>query len=86
MSNPVVADIKPAKVSLEQGKDYFFCACGRSKKQPFCDASHAGTPYKALRFTAEKSGNAYLCQCKQTGNSPFCDGSHKQVDASQIGN
>ena len=85
MSNPVIADNKPIKVELEEGKEYYFCTCGRSSNQPFCDGSHAGTDFSPKAFTAEKSGNAFLCQCKQTQNSPFCDGSHKDIDDSQIG-
>tara|TARA_R110001592_G_scaffold67059_1_gene205853 strand:- start:25183 stop:26727 length:1545 start_codon:yes stop_codon:yes gene_type:complete len=83
--NPLIANNKPAKVSLTKGEDYYFCACGRSKKQPFCDGSHAGTDFKPKAFTAEKDGDAYLCQCKHSGNLPFCDGSHKQFDEEAIG-
>ncbi|MCW8335356.1 glutamate synthase-related protein [Vibrio paucivorans] len=85
MSKPVVADTKPIKVELVEGQDYYFCACGRSKKQPFCDGSHAGTAFKPKAFTAEESGDAYLCQCKHSANTPFCDGSHKQFSADAIG-
>jgi CDGSH-type Zn-finger protein len=85
MTKPIIADIKPKKVSLNQGEEYYFCACGQSKNQPYCDGSHAGTTFKPKAFTAEKTGDAYLCQCKHTANSPFCDGSHKQFDADQIG-
>jgi glutamate synthase domain-containing protein 2 len=85
MTKPIIADIKPKKVSLNQGEEYYFCACGQSKNQPFCDGSHAGTNFKPKAFTAEETGDAYLCQCKHTANSPFCDGSHKQFDANQIG-
>ncbi|USD39980.1 CDGSH iron-sulfur domain-containing protein [Vibrio sp. SCSIO 43135] len=85
MSKPVVADTKPIKVELVEGQDYYFCACGRSKKQPFCDGSHAGTAFKPIAFTAEESGNAYLCQCKHSANTPYCDGSHKQFSADAIG-
>jgi CDGSH-type Zn-finger protein len=85
MTKPIIADIKPKKVSLNQDEKYFFCACGQSKNQPFCDGSHAGTNFKPKAFTAEKTGDAYLCQCKHTANSPFCDGSHKQFDAGHLG-
>jgi CDGSH-type Zn-finger protein len=76
MSNPIVADNKPAVVNLEAGQDYYFCTCGRSTTQPFCDGAHQGTEFQPQVFKAEKSGDAYLCACKQSGNSPFCDGSH----------
>ncbi len=85
MTKPIIADIKPKKTTLSQGKEYYFCACGQSKNQPFCDGSHAGTNFKPKAFTAEETGDAYLCQCKHTGNSPFCDGSHKQFSADQVG-
>jgi glutamate synthase domain-containing protein 2 len=85
MTKPIIADNKPKKVALKQGEEYHFCACGRSKNQPFCDGSHAGTNFKPKAFTADETGDAYLCQCKHTGNSPFCDGSHKQFAEEQIG-
>lgn len=85
MSKPVVADIKPAKVQLEAGKEYYFCTCGKSNKQPFCDGSHKGTDFKPKAFTAEEDGDAYLCACKHSNNQPFCDGSHKQFSDSNIG-
>ena len=85
MTKPIVADNKPAKVDLAKGEEYYFCACGRSKTQPFCDGSHAGTGFKPLSFAAEESGDAYLCQCKHSASTPFCDGSHKQFSAEQVG-
>ena len=85
MTKPIIAAIAPKKVSLNQGDEYYFCACGRSRNQPFCDGSHAGTDFKPKPFTAKESGDAYLCQCKHTANSPFCDGSHKQFNKEQVG-
>ncbi|QBY05131.1 CDGSH iron-sulfur domain-containing protein [Thalassotalea sp. HSM 43] len=85
MSKPVIADNKPIKVELEKDSDYFFCTCGRSKSQPFCDGSHAGTSFKPQRYTAEQDGDQYFCQCKHSLNPPFCDGSHKQFNASDKG-
>ncbi len=82
---PTIADNKPAAVELNKGEEYFFCVCGNSKNQPFCDGSHAGTEFKPKAFTAEESGEAFLCQCKHSANLPFCDGTHKQFDASQVG-
>lgn len=84
-SNPVVADLKPAKVELKKGDEYYFCTCGQSANQPFCDGSHAGTPFAPQAFTAEEDGDAYLCQCKQTGNAPFCDGTHAKLPAESKG-
>lgn len=85
MSNPVIADNKPVKVTLEQGKKYAFCACGRSGNQPFCDGSHSGTGITPKMFTADDDGHAFLCQCKHTKDAPFCDGTHSQFDKDQVG-
>ena len=85
MSKPTIADNKPAAVELTEGKKYFFCTCGNSTNQPFCDGSHKGTEFTPKAFTAEKDGTAYLCQCKQTNNAPFCDGSHKPISDDQVG-
>lgn len=84
MDKPIIADNKPIKVSLKQGEEYYFCSCGRSGKQPFCDGSHAGTQFKPKAFVAEESGDAYLCLCKHTVGVPFCDGSHKMFSREQI--
>lgn len=81
MSEPKIAARTPAAVELEAGKKYFFCTCGESANQPFCDGSHSGTDFAPHAFTAEKSGTAYLCQCKHSGNGPFCDGSHAKLPA-----
>lgn len=85
MSKPIIAAITPKKVTLAKAQDYYFCTCGRSSNQPFCDGSHAGTDFKPKMFTAESSGDAFLCQCKHTANAPYCDGSHKQFDNERIG-
>jgi len=79
MSDPVIADRKPIGVELETDKDYYWCACGLSSNQPFCDGSHASTDIKPIKFSAEKSGTAHLCMCKQTSNPPYCDGSHTKL-------
>ena len=83
--NPIIADNKPAAVTLTAGEEVFFCACGKSSSQPFCDGSHAGSGITPKAFTPEESGEAYLCQCKHSGNLPFCDGTHKQFSADQVG-
>jgi len=80
MTEPVIAQKGPYAVELEAGKTYFWCACGRSANQPFCDGSHAGTGLTPVRFDATASGTAYLCGCKQTGDKPFCDGTHATLD------
>ncbi len=80
MSNtPNIAQTAPYKVDLEVGKTYFWCACGLSAKQPFCDGSHKTTTITPVKFTAEASKTAFLCGCKHSANQPFCDGSHKSL-------
>lgn len=82
---PTIANNKPIPVELKAGEEYYFCTCGRSANQPFCDGSHKGTSFTPKSFKAEESGEAYLCQCKQTANAPFCDGTHTKVPADQVG-
>lgn len=82
---PIIAAKAPKMVDLEKGKDYFWCRCGRSKNQPFCDGSHAGTGLSPVKFQAEKDGSAALCQCKGTANQPFCDGTHASLGDRDIG-
>lgn len=85
MKHPIIAANSPIPVELEKGKEYYFCRCGRSKNQPFCDGSHAGTDFEPLAFTAEASGEAWLCRCKHTGNAPYCDGTHQQFADDAVG-
>ena len=76
---PIVAGRAPIKVDVEAGKSYWWCACGRSQSQPFCDGSHKGTGLAPLEYTATESGEAWFCACKQTATRPLCDGSHKRA-------
>jgi glutamate synthase domain-containing protein 2/CDGSH-type Zn-finger protein len=85
MSNPVIADNKPVKVTLTKGDEYHFCTCGRSKSQPFCDGSHVGTPFTPRVIVAEEDGDAYLCACKHSDNRPYCDGTHKRFSDDEVG-
>lgn len=82
---PIIAAKTPVKTDLEAGKDYYWCLCGKSQRQPFCDGSHAGTGMAPLKFVVEKSGPAALCQCKSSANAPFCDGSHASLGDLQPG-
>ena len=80
MSTAHVAQKAPYAVELEAGKTYYWCQCGHSKSQPFCDGSHkAEGVFSPMAFTAEKTGTAYLCGCKQTHHQPNCDGTHKSL-------
>lgn len=74
-----IAAKEPKAVEVEAGKAYFWCTCGRSGNQPFCDGSHKDTEFVPLRWQAEESGTKFFCQCKQTGGQPFCDGTHAQL-------
>ncbi len=78
-AEPVIAGQKSIRVNLEAGKNYFFCTCGRSKKQPFCDGSHSGTEFTPQTFKVKKDGEYPLCACKRSAKLPFCDGSHKEL-------
>ena len=77
---PVIAKYKPYYTELKKGKRYFWCACGRSKNQPYCDGSHKGTGFAPIPYKALKEGEEVLfCGCKHTGEAPFCDGSHNNL-------
>jgi len=79
MSEPMIAARAPKATELEAGEEYHWCACGRSKNQPFCDGSHRGTDFTPVAFRPEVSEEAYLCMCKHTKNPPYCDGTHKTL-------
>ena len=80
---PIVAKLSPVGVEVEKGKTYYWCRCGRSKDQPFCDGSHEGTGMEPLEWTAEKDEKAFFCCCKATGDKPLCDGTHSRLDVSE---
>ena len=66
----------PIGINVLEGNSYYWCSCGLSKKQPFCDGSHKGTTFKPLLFKADQSKKVFFCTCKQTNDQPMCDGSH----------
>ena len=77
MENSSTPQKSPYKVKVEKGKTYFWCACGISQKQPFCDGSHKKEgKFKSLKYLADDSKEIYFCGCKMTNHPPFCDGSH----------
>ena len=78
MTQPKIAGKAPAKVDLEPGEHYW-CSCGESKAQPFCDGSHRGSSFTPMSFSVDEAQEAYLCLCKQTKNPPYCDGTHAQL-------
>ncbi|HIJ62386.1 MAG TPA: CDGSH iron-sulfur domain-containing protein [Rhodospirillaceae bacterium] len=79
MTTPTIAQKAPVPVELEAGKTYYYCTCGLSDRQPFCNGSHKGTEFAPQAFTADQSKTAYLCACKHSKSQPFCDGSHKSL-------
>ena len=85
MTDPIVYDVQPTAAELKVGEEYYWCQCGRSSKQPFCDGSHSSTDIVPLSFFGKEDGTAYLCQCKQTRNPPYCDGSHKNLQSTDVG-
>lgn len=78
MTEAARAGDRPIPIELEVGKTYFWCACGLSATQPFCDGSHRDTEFAPVKYTAEEPGKVFFCACKQTGDAPRCDGSHNR--------
>jgi CDGSH-type Zn-finger protein len=79
MDAPIPAQKAPYNITVEEGKRYFWCACGRSGNQPFCDGAHKVTSITPIAFVAEKTEEVWLCGCKSTGGKPFCDGTHNSL-------
>lgn len=82
-AKPIPAQLEPYAVEVQAGKTYAWCACGHSKKQPFCDGSHQGTGIVPLAYKAAASETVYFCGCKATRSQPMCDGSHSALKATK---
>lgn len=78
MEKPHIGGLRPAVLELEPG-EYYWCACGRSKNQPWCDGSHKGTGFSPLRMEITGQQRCALCTCKQSAKAPHCDGTHKRL-------
>ena len=76
---PKIAQKGPYPVKVTAGKSYFWCTCGRSAKQPFCDGSHKETSFEPMKYDAEADKTLFFCGCKATGNAPLCDGAHNKL-------
>ena len=79
MTSPNIPQKMPYLVEVEAGKTYFWCACGKSANQPFCDGSHKDTVFLPMKFDAAESKKVFFCGCKHSSSSPLCDGSHKKL-------
>lgn len=77
--DPVIAQKSPMAVQVEAGKTVWWCACGRSASQPFCDGSHKGTGMTPKEFTPDATGTVHFCCCKRSNNAPRCDGTHRTL-------
>jgi len=77
MTNPDIPQKAPYPVEVEAGKKYFWCACGKSDNQPFCDGSHQGSDFTPLSYEAGEDRTLYFCGCKHSQSAPLCDGTHK---------
>ena len=76
---PTIAQKSPYAVDVEAGKSYYWCACGQSKNQPFCDGSHKGSSFTPVKWDATDSKTVYFCGCKHSGKGALCDGSHNKL-------
>lgn len=76
---PNIAQKAPFPVEVTEGKTYFWCSCGKSSKQPFCDGSHKETSFTPVKYTAEADKKVFFCGCKHTANNPMCDGTHAKL-------
>jgi CDGSH-type Zn-finger protein len=79
MAEPNIAQKAPFPVDVTAGKKYFWCACGKSEKQPFCDGSHSDTEFTPVAYEADKDRTLYFCGCKRTAGAPLCDGTHNSL-------
>jgi len=79
MATPEMPQKAPYPVAVEAGKSYWWCACGKSASQPFCDGSHKGSEFAPTKYTAEESKTVYFCGCKQSKNGALCDATHRNL-------
>lgn len=78
MNKPIDKDVQSKMIHMEAG-EYYWCACGKSATQPFCDGSHRGTDIEPLAVKIDQKQEVFWCMCKYSKNKPFCDGSHREL-------
>ena len=76
---PHIGGREPIEAEVKAGETYWWCRCGRSKTQPFCDGSHEVTSFEPLEWTARRNQKISFCTCKRTKNAPICDDSHLKL-------
>jgi len=79
MTDPIIAKTAPFPVEVVAGNTYFWCSCGKSAQQPFCDGSHKGSSFAPVKYVAKEASTVYFCGCKHSGSPPLCDGSHQKL-------
>ena len=79
MSDPAIGGRAPAPVEVKAGEELWWCACGMSASQPFCDGSHKGSGFTPVEYKPAAEEEAWFCACKRSGKKPMCDGTHKTL-------
>jgi CDGSH-type Zn-finger protein len=78
MSEPIIAQKSPYVLKMKPGS-FYWCTCGKSKGQPFCDGSHKGTGFTPTKVDITEEKTVAWCGCKHSKNGAFCDGSHTKL-------
>jgi len=79
MAEPTVGGTAPIAIDVQAGRSYFWCSCGKSKRQPFCDGAHKGSEFTPTEYKATETTKVWFCACKRSAKGVLCDGSHKTL-------